>query len=161
MAFLRFTIFSQLQERLAQRREERAKRKAQEELDRNAEENKKQKENEIEQDENSPPKAASAGHVVERTEKLKGRASTLPVSFCADCHRSLCVSAILESYTARNIFFRLVVLQSSQPQDAFASLAPVWGPDVCCKFSTGFMQVDCQDFYPQAYPETLLPVVII
>ena len=157
MTFLRFTVFSQLQERLARRREERAKRKAQEELDRNAEENKKQKENEIEQDENSPPKAGIAGHVVERTEKLKGRTSTLPVSFCADCHRSLCVSATLESYTARNIFFRLVVLQSSQYQDASASLAPVWGPDVCCKFSTGFMQVDCQEFIHKLIQKLFYP----
>ncbi|CAB4011834.1 Hypothetical predicted protein [Paramuricea clavata] len=66
-----------LQERLARRREERAKRKAQEELERNTEESK----DEIEQDENDRPKAASAGRVVERTEKLKGRKSSLPEGF--------------------------------------------------------------------------------
>ena len=69
----------QLQERLARRREERTKRKAQEELERNAEENKKPKESE--QEESIPPKAASAGRVVEKTEKLKGRTSNLPVCF--------------------------------------------------------------------------------
>ena len=68
-----------LQERLARRREERAKRKAQEEMERNAEEDKNEKENKL--DENVVPESSTAGHVVERTEKLKGRKPSLPVRF--------------------------------------------------------------------------------
>ena len=68
---------------MARRREKRAKRKAQEELERNAEESKKDMKDEAEPDENVPPEAASAGRVVERTEKLKGRKPSLPVRFCS------------------------------------------------------------------------------
>jgi hypothetical protein len=50
-------------------------------LERNAEESKKDEKDEAEQDENMSPKAASAGRVVERTEKLKDGKQSLPVGF--------------------------------------------------------------------------------
>ena len=52
----------------------------------------------------------------------------------------------------------VVTLQSSSwYQDAFASLAPAWWKEVCCKLSTGLMQVDCQDFLSTS----LIQVVLI
>jgi hypothetical protein len=50
-------------------------------LERNAEESKKDEKDDAEQDENISPKAAGAGRVVERTEKLKDGKPSLPVGF--------------------------------------------------------------------------------
>ena len=69
----------QLRDRLARRREDRARRKAQEELERAAKENKKTTDN-LEQEENHSPETASTNQVAKRLEKLNGDyKSSLPV----------------------------------------------------------------------------------
>ena len=72
-------FLSQLRDRLARRREERARRKAQEELERAAKENMKTTDN-LEQEENHTPETASTNQVAKRLEKLNGDyKSSLPV----------------------------------------------------------------------------------
>ena len=116
---------------MARRREERAKRKAQEELERNAEENKKEKKDETEEDENVPRKAASAGRVVERTEKLKGRKPSLPV-------RSLLLKPLFHSLQKPT---RKLAASPFKYCDWMKVLAASLGVGFCDEWKRGFIVV--------------------